>query len=347
MTNNPVDQAGGDGVYTDVAARLHATLGAPVLDPAVRQRHLQAIRDRAASLPTPAPAYAPSPAPAASGWVRRLASGVTAAGLVAVMGASGAVAASHGSLPGDTLYSVKEVTEHLVLAAYLPTGLAVDRHLTFADRRLDEAETLVDRDGDPALIAEAIAAHARLLERAGDIADDDGELASRIETANLVAHGRLAHLLDAGLPEVAANQARAALSAGQERLDRHPATPPATPPATLPARPAPPPDSAGPGASEPDAPSPTTQPDRTPAPPSPTPPSPPAQPAEPGNPAPADQPDERRPSSQSSSQPQPATPPQQRSSPDRDGAPSGPADEQGALPNRQLLPEHDRLRLGY
>lgn len=62
-----------------------------------------------------------------------------------------------------------------------PAGPALDRHLTFADRRLDEAEALVDRDGDPALVAETIAAHTRLLERAGDPPDDDWELASRVE----------------------------------------------------------------------------------------------------------------------------------------------------------------------
>ena len=50
---HPVDEPLGDGDHADVAARLHASLSGPSLAPATRQRHLQAIRTRAATLPAP------------------------------------------------------------------------------------------------------------------------------------------------------------------------------------------------------------------------------------------------------------------------------------------------------
>lgn len=344
MNIDPVDEPGGDGAHADVAARLQATLGGPELDPAVRRRHVQAIRDRAAALPIPAPAHAPAPAPASAGggWARRLAS-ATAAALVMVMGASGAVAASHGAVPGHALYPVKEVSERLVLAVALPTGLAVDRHLTFADRRLDEAATLVDRDGDPALVAAAIAAHARLMERAGALAGDDREVTGRVEAATLMARRRLASLLEQGLPEVAAEQARAALSASQERLDRRPAVPPPTPgaPPALPRDPEP-------AEPRPDPPAPTTPPEGTPAPRAPAPRGPPAEPAEPteranppANPGPPAQPRERQSSVETSApQERPARPPQEPAprAPGPEDAASGPADDRSGPSNPQRLP---------
>lgn len=369
---HPVDEPGGDGAHADVAARLHASLAAPGLDPAVRQRHLRAIRARAAALPTPAPAPAvprPTPArapaaptaaptaraPAGGGWARRLASTVSAAGLVVVLGASGAVAASHDALPGQALYGVKEVSERLVLAAPLPAGVAVDRHLAFADRRLDEAGALVDAGRDPALVADALAAHARLMERAGALAGEDRELAGRVEAAALVARDRLTSLLEGGLPDVAADQARAALTAVHERLDRQPGTP-ATP--TPPA--APPRGSGAPGGQ----PAPATPPDPTPGPPAdpgrpgepgpPQDPGSPATPRPPANPGPPDnagrpertprQPPPGTPSSGSGRQPAPATPREQSPTPGPRVTPSEPPDERGGGHGRDgLLPAPDRL----
>ncbi|HVM00108.1 MAG TPA: DUF5667 domain-containing protein, partial [Egibacteraceae bacterium] len=233
MTRPPDDQPGDGGDHAEIAARLQASLTAPVLDPAVRARHLQAIRARAAALPTPA--HAPASAPASTHAAappslgRRLASTLSAAGLVVVMGASGAVAASHHTVPGDTLYPLKQAAEQLVLAAPLPPARTVERHLTFADRRLDEAATLADHGDDPALLAEAIAAHARLLARAGELAGADTQLAGRVDAAAIVARRRLALLVEQGLPEVAADQARAALSAADARLGPRPPTSPDTP----------------------------------------------------------------------------------------------------------------------
>ncbi|HVM13263.1 MAG TPA: DUF5667 domain-containing protein, partial [Egibacteraceae bacterium] len=232
MSMHPVDEPLGDGDHADVAARLHASLSGPSLAPATRQRHLQAIRTRAATLPAPAPIPA-----AGAGLGRRLASTVTAAGLVVVMGASGAVAASHDALPGQVLYAIKQVTEQLVLAAPLPAEQVVQRHLTFADRRLHEAATLTGRDADPARVAEAIAAHTRLLARADQLAGDDRQLTGRVDAATASAQRRLSGLLERGLPEVAADQARAALSAAEARLDRRPEARPPAPQAPPPASP--------------------------------------------------------------------------------------------------------------
>lgn len=326
---NPDDQPGdGDGDGGDraaVAARLHAALTGPSLDPAVRARHLQAIRDRAAALPTPTPAPAPAVTPARShvtaarGLGRRLASSVSAAGLVVVLGASGAVAASHSSLPGDTLYPLKAATEQLVLAAPLPPSRTVERHVTFAERRLDEAADLAAREEAPALVAEAIAAHTRLMARAGELAEGDTELAGRVDAATVVAQRRLAALLEQDLPDLAADQAREALSAADARLDSRPApgspaipspdgrpdttpaprpgapTPPTPRPGPAPGAPAPAPDRFAPGTPAPGTPAPRTPTPDTPA---------------PGAPAPRDpgQPSERAPQAPAPTSPARPTP---------------------------------------
>lgn len=315
MSMFPPDQPDaplGEDDHAEVAARLQTSLTGPSLDPATRQRHLQAIRARAASLPAPAAASSPV---AVGGWAHRLASTVAAVGLVVVLGASGAVAASHDALPGQALHPVKLLSEQLVLAAPMSTQRAVDRHLLFADRRLDEAATLAHRDAEPALVAEAITAHARLLTRAGELADDNTQLAARVDAAATVAHRRLALLLDEGLPEVAADRARAALSAAEARLDRRPAAP-------SPAETAPDTPDRGPDATE-----------QRPTPPAPVPPdrTPPPAPQRPGPPtttSPEPAPPERTP-------PGGAATPAPRPAPDRSADPGPP--EQGR-------PEQERER---
>ncbi|MEX2621252.1 MAG: DUF5667 domain-containing protein [Egibacteraceae bacterium] len=248
MSTHPADEPDDHGEHAEVAARLHDSLTAPALDPAVRARHVQALRERAAALPTPAgrpgaaatpsPAPAPAAADAPAGHAgrpaphrvgRRLASTTAAAGLVLVMGASGAVAAAHQSLPGETLYRVKAATEQLVLAAPLSIGRSVERHLTFAQRRLDEARDLVAGARDPALVLQALTAHTRLMARAGELAGSDADAADRVAAATVVARRQLDRLLAGGLPDAAADQAHAALEAGNTRLERRPAPAPSPP----------------------------------------------------------------------------------------------------------------------
>lgn len=335
----------GDGDHADAAARLHTSLTGPSLDPATRQRHLDAIRARAATMPTPTPAPVPARARTGDGLVRRLASTVTAAGLVAVLGASGAVAAAHDALPGHTLYPVKHVTEQLVLAAPMSTERAVAHHLAFAGRRLDEAAALADRDADATLVAGAIAAHTQLMTRAGTLAHDHPDLADQVDTATRRARQQLAQLLDQDLPAVAADRARAALSAADARLDRHPlpASPPPPPASTPEEQPRAPQPPAGPPASAP-------APDHAPAPREGDPGSAPRTPS-PGDP---DAPEQRQEGQQRQpSQPAPATshphspvPGPERSSSradDRGGpghGPEPPADDEAPADGR--VPAGDR-----
>lgn len=228
MTRDPNHDAPGGDEHGDVAELLHASLTEPAMSSAARARHLRAVRERAAALPSPAPVRA------AGGLGRRLASALTGVGLVAVLGASGAMAAAYDTVPGDSLYPVKTASERIALAAPLPTALTVERRVAFADRRLDEAVQLTARDQNPALTAEAIAAHARLMAHAWELAESHRDLTDRVEAATAAAQRRLARLLARGLPEVAAEQARAALSAADARLDRQPASPPAAPPPAAP-----------------------------------------------------------------------------------------------------------------
>jgi len=74
--------------------------------------------------------------------------------LCVVLGA-GTVSAAAGSLPGSPLYPVKRATEAFVSSLAPTPELKVRAHLTWADRRLQEIESLVARDGlaDEALLA--------------------------------------------------------------------------------------------------------------------------------------------------------------------------------------------------
>jgi len=59
---------------------------------------------------------------------------------------AGTVSAASTSLPGSPLYSVKRVTETLVSSMAFTPKLKTRAHLTWAERRLREAEALVARD---------------------------------------------------------------------------------------------------------------------------------------------------------------------------------------------------------
>jgi hypothetical protein len=79
---------------------------------------------------------------------RRLAAAavVSVVVLFSVLGA-GTVSASSSSLPGSPLYPVKRVSE-MVVSAVAPTPrLQARAHLAWADRRLREAEAILQRDG--------------------------------------------------------------------------------------------------------------------------------------------------------------------------------------------------------
>jgi len=75
--------------------------------------------------------------------------------LLCVVLSAGTVSAASGSLPGSPLYPVKRATEAFVSSLAPTPELEVRAHLTWADRRLREIESLVARDGraDEALLA--------------------------------------------------------------------------------------------------------------------------------------------------------------------------------------------------
>jgi hypothetical protein len=81
-----------------------------------------------------------------TGLVRRLAAaGIAGAVLVCGMVSAGTVSAA--SLPGSPLYPIKQATEAVVTWAAFTPQLQTTVHLAWADRRLDEAEALMARDG--------------------------------------------------------------------------------------------------------------------------------------------------------------------------------------------------------
>lgn len=65
--------------------------------------------------------------------------------LLCVLLSAGTVSAASASLPGSPLYPVKRATEELVSSVAPTPQLQVRAHLTWADRRLREIETLVAR----------------------------------------------------------------------------------------------------------------------------------------------------------------------------------------------------------
>jgi hypothetical protein len=89
-----------------------------------------------------------------AGLIRRLAA-AGIAGLVLVCGMLGVGTVSAASLPDSPLYPVKQATEAVVTWAAFTPQLQTTVHLAWAERRLDEAEALLARDGtvDPAVLA--------------------------------------------------------------------------------------------------------------------------------------------------------------------------------------------------
>ena len=75
--------------------------------------------------------------------------------LLCLVLSAGTVSAASASLPGSPLYPVKRATEEFVSSVAPTPQLQVRAHLTWADRRLREIESLVARDGviDEALLA--------------------------------------------------------------------------------------------------------------------------------------------------------------------------------------------------
>ncbi len=131
------------------------------IDEGVRERHLAQMGAALRTAPTTA-------VPTRLGFRRRFATALATLTIVVVP--VGAAVAAEGSVPGDGLYPVKQVTERM-------RGW-VDHDLV-ATHRVEELEVLLNRDADDELIAEtadrAVGAVAAL--------DDPGELGPRLDQA--------------------------------------------------------------------------------------------------------------------------------------------------------------------
>ncbi|HJR18286.1 MAG TPA: DUF5667 domain-containing protein [Actinomycetota bacterium] len=80
----------------------------------------------------------------------RLVAASLAAGMILVLGAGSAVAASSSALPGDTLYGVKRAVERVSLAMHRDPGSRAELQLQFAATRLAEIDALLAAGEDPA-----------------------------------------------------------------------------------------------------------------------------------------------------------------------------------------------------
>jgi hypothetical protein len=108
-----------------------------------------------------------------TGLVRRLAAaGIAGMLLVCGMLSAGTVSAAAASLPGSPLYPIKQATEAVVTWAAVTPQWQTAVHLAWADRRLDEAEALMTRDGTAD--ASVLAALERETEQALAAAEQSG-----------------------------------------------------------------------------------------------------------------------------------------------------------------------------
>lgn len=78
------------------------------------------------------------------GFLPRFATGFVAAGLVAIVLSTGAVAASGSALPGDPLYNVKRTVENVRLSAAGDPSVRDELQREFDQRRRDETNELLD-----------------------------------------------------------------------------------------------------------------------------------------------------------------------------------------------------------
>lgn len=121
----------------------------PALEPlvSIAMEARAALRLSAPTLaPTLAPALAPTAAPRLPGrrGARRL-QVLLAATIVLLLTLGGSLTASASSLPGDALYPVKRAVERVALAVERDPAQKADRHLLYAERRLSELATLLQR----------------------------------------------------------------------------------------------------------------------------------------------------------------------------------------------------------
>ncbi|OGY09600.1 MAG: hypothetical protein A2700_01095 [Candidatus Blackburnbacteria bacterium RIFCSPHIGHO2_01_FULL_44_64] len=72
------------------------------------------------------------------------------------IGGAGSVALAQRSLPGETFYKVKEITDQAKLALAFTPARKAKVYLKIADERLVEADRLQSKNADPSLVAETL-----------------------------------------------------------------------------------------------------------------------------------------------------------------------------------------------
>ena len=128
-------------------------------------------------------------------WIPRWAAVAACVALVFVFAAGGTVAASSGSVPGDTLYSVKTTTEQIQLRLTFSKAAKAKLQARFAERRVWEMARLAQegRTAHLAALAVRFEAHlAKIEQLAAQIEATDPEDGERLSRLEEVLHANMA-----------------------------------------------------------------------------------------------------------------------------------------------------------
>ena len=137
--------------YPQEAAQLRPLLQTAAGLPALRMEPSEAVKMRSRQKFMAQADLLRRPSKRQSLWfLPRFATGFVAAGLVAIVLSTGAVAASGSALPGDPLYGVKRTVENVRLSTSGSPVVRDELQREFEQRRRDEANELLDagREGE-------------------------------------------------------------------------------------------------------------------------------------------------------------------------------------------------------
>jgi hypothetical protein len=131
--------------YPQEAAQLHPLMQTAAGLPALRMEPSEAVKMRSRQkFMAQADLLRRTTTRKRTSFLPRFATGFVAAGLVAVVLGTGAVAASGSALPGDPLYGVKRTVENVRLSAAGSPVVRDDLQREFERRRRDEANELLN-----------------------------------------------------------------------------------------------------------------------------------------------------------------------------------------------------------
>jgi hypothetical protein len=156
-------------------------------------------------------------------WIPRWAAVAACVALVFVFAAGGTVAASSGSVPGDTLYPVKTATEQVQMKLTFSEAAKAKLQARFAERRAREMARLAEKGRTAQLgaLASRFKAHlAKIEQLAAQIEAADPEDGERISELREILYANMARdlaLLDAAEARVPW-RARSAVAVAKFRL---------------------------------------------------------------------------------------------------------------------------------